>query len=373
MPGCSALTWMRASSEFGVGDVGLALLGAALEDGELLAALVVERGLLRGLAILGFGHVARLAGDVEAVANLGRIECQQQLAGRDILVGLYDDALDHAVEWRAHDGRLERDDLGRRQHRLAHRNPHCTEHQHGDRHRDPAVAPQQRAPGAQATAAVERRPGMAVGVGDLADQPGIAFLPRRIARQQQRAAHLAAAGQRHQQGVGRQPFAPVLGQIRRQVGSGDRKGAPVLALAVERRQHALEPDREGRVACDHRRAGDGQHATGARRVASPQRGLPIGHQPVRLVDGEEGQLLDRTGMTGAVRELGQQAERCDLGLQQAWVGPHLLRRAAHGGVIRTRPLMPGIRSRASPSIVPVTLIDSLTGSTRPPSSSTWAW
>ena len=102
--------------------------------------------------------------------------------------------------------------------------------------------------GAQAMAAVERRPGMAVGVGDFAEQPGVAFLPRRVARQQQRAAHLAAAGQRHEQGVRRQPFAPVLGEIRRQVGSDDRKGAPVLALAVERGQHALEPDREGRVA-----------------------------------------------------------------------------------------------------------------------------
>src|SRR6185503_10185376 len=108
------------------------------------------------------------------------------------------------------------------------------------------------------------------------------------------------------------------------------------------------------------------------RIAPPQRGLAIGDQAVRLVDGEESQLLDGCGVTGPPRELGQQAERRDLALQQPRVRPRVLRDAAHGGAIRTRPLMPGIRSPASPSIAPVILIDSLTGSTRPPSRSTCA-
>jgi hypothetical protein len=43
-------------------------------------------------------------------------------------------------------------------------------------------------------------------------------------------------------------------------------------------------------------------------------------------------------------------------------------RLHHGGGVKVaRPLMPAINSGASPTISPITLIDWLTGSTRPPS------
>jgi len=133
-------------------------------------------------------------------------------------------------------------------------------------------------------------------VGELLQDVAFAVAPGLLARQQQGPERAARAQhQRHPQPMRRQPFGPFLAERARKV-MGAGRLRPVRRLPVESAERPVEPEREGRIALDHRAARDRHHLAAALAVAPPQHRLAIGHQVVGLVDDDEGELLLGLGL-----------------------------------------------------------------------------
>ncbi|MDT4830312.1 hypothetical protein FQZ97_637740 [compost metagenome] len=187
-----------------------ALLGPAVQQGQLALALGVVEGALAGGHQLGVSHRHFLAEHFGAALQGGFVEGEEQRAFFHRLVRADLHAFDHAVDGGADDLGLARDGFRRRQGGLPHRYQH-QRRGYRQRGQDLALAG---APAEEAAPANEGGPAVGPGLPDPLHQRCQVFRRRRIQQEQHQPQALAVpVMQGDAPEPGGPPFGPTFGDI----------------------------------------------------------------------------------------------------------------------------------------------------------------